>query len=322
MRRAVLHHDGQTIHLPVGDLVIGRGLECRIRFNDPAVSRQHVRLVVREDSVVAENVSRTNGTTINGVAVTEPVVLVDGDVIRIGYRRLRLELTAELRARKPSAPPIAPGREVEPGSGILADDEEAASEATRPGNPNDPEPGATVAQSLADGMGIHTCPGCRARISYFDDVCSRCGYAWPPGRPTSRTQEIEVDAVAVRAHPRYAVEVPVVYASATLGIDALVRDLSRGGMFIASDLLDPAGTPCEITALPDGQAAVRFTGVIVHVVQEANQHGRPPGLGVRFTGASAEAARWLDDVLGGLEQATGALVVRGDPTIDVNKPEE
>jgi hypothetical protein len=321
MRRVLLHHDGKAIPLPTGDTVVGRALECRVRFNDPAVSRMHLRLVVRGGGVIAQNLSTSNGTQLNGTPLEDPIALEDGDVLKIGYLRLRVELVDDPREPRPSAPPtVTLGREAEPGSGILVDEEEIAGEATRPGTGSPAEglipiSSASVLQALTDGKD-HTCPKCRGRCSYFDDTCPRCGYAWPPGRPTSATQEIEVDQVTTRAHPRYPIEVPVVYASETLGIDALVRDLSRGGMFIASDLLDPVGTACELTALPDGHPAVVFQGVVAHVVQAANDHGRPPGLGIQFTGASPDASAWMDRVLGAFERADDDARHLGDPTID------
>jgi hypothetical protein len=313
MARVVIHHEGQSIALPPGDTIIGRALECRIRFNDPAVSRRHLRLVVRGAGVVAQNLSSSNGTLVNGVEITEPVPLVDGDVLRIGHRRLRIELGEDPRDRKKSLPPVMTlGREMAPGSGIFVDDEEEAAEQTRPGEIL--EGGlANLTQSLADASREHTCPSCRARVAYNDNVCQRCGYTWPSGRPTSNTQEIKVDVVAVRAHQRFAVEVPVVYSSESLGIDAIVRDISRGGMFLASDLLDPLGTECEITALPDGHPAVRFTGVVAHVVQQSNDQGRPPGLGIKFTGASDEASAWLERLVTSFEQAQPSY--DGDATV-------
>jgi predicted component of type VI protein secretion system len=211
MARVVIHHEGQSIALPPGDTVIGRALECRIRFNDPAVSRHHLRLVVRGAGVVAQNLSSSNGTLVNGVAITEPVPLVDGDVLRIGHRRLRIEMSEEPRDRKKSMPPVMTlGREAAAAEGIFLDDEDEAREQTRPGEALGPSGLVSLTQSLADASKEHTCPQCRARCDYRDDLCPRCGYAWPAGRPSSSTQEIKVDVVAVRAPQRVAVEVPVV----------------------------------------------------------------------------------------------------------------
>jgi hypothetical protein len=100
-----------------------------------------------------------------------------------------------------------------------------------------------------------------------------------------------------RIAPRFAVELPLVYSSESLTFEAIVRDISRGGMFIASELLDPVGTPCDLTALPDGHPAMTFSGVVVHVAARAADGGRPAGLGVRFTFVSLEARRWLEILL-------------------------
>jgi ribosomal protein L40E len=310
MRRHVLHHEGHEIPLADGETLVGRALDCRVRFNDPAVSRHHLRLIQRGDSLVVENLSNTNGTLVNGSPLTSPRELREGDVLRVGYRRVVVAVSDSARPRAPTGPIVAePAREAAPGSGLLVDDEQVADERTRPGDqvwqpaPTDvtrpmQKTGATITQALADRLTEHTCPRCRARVPYYEDTCRACGYAWPPGRPASQTQEIVLEQVALRAYPRYAIRLPVVYSSETLTIDAIVRDVSRGGVFIATELLDPLGTTCELTALPDGHPAVTFEGVVAHVVQDSNHQGRPAGIGVRFTGASDEASAWLDSVLG------------------------
>src|SRR4029453_15136241 len=100
-----------------------------------------------------------------------------------------------------------------------------------------------------------------------------------------------------RAAPRFVVDLPVIYSSDSLTFDAVVRDVSRGGMFIATELLDPVGTECNITALPDGHPAAPFSAVVVHVASTRSKTGRPAGLGVKFTGSTPEARRWLEQVL-------------------------
>lgn len=280
MTRVALHHEGQVIALPAGDSLIGRALECRIRFNDPAVSRHHVRIVVRDDGAVVQNLSRTNATLLNGAPIAAPTPLKDGDVLRVGHMRLRAEIHAEPRGARADGD--------EPGDdGDLGRADEITQPGAQPG-------GGTVSlvAALADRLP-------------------------PSSRTTSRTQEIKVEQVATRAHPRFAYEVAVVYSSEALVIDALVRDLSRGGVFVATDLLDPVGTPCEVTALPDGHAAVRLTGKVVHVVHEANDRARPPGLGIQFTELDATAAAWLDQVVRRLEDAAAAAADGGE-TVDVD----
>ena len=92
----------------------------------------------------------------------------------------------------------------------------------------------------------------------------------------------------------------MVYSSEYLVVDATARDVSRGGMFIASEILDPIGTACEITALPDGSAALGFEAEVCHVSTE-RLNGRPPGFGVAFTNKSSAAEAWLSRVTGGAD---------------------
>ena len=90
----------------------------------------------------------------------------------------------------------------------------------------------------------------------------------------------------------------VLPGSDTLTFESQARDLSRGGMFIRTELLDPVGTPCMLTVLPDGGAAVVMQGVVAHVVESrVDRQGRSPGLGVKFASLSPDAERWLGHTL-------------------------
>lgn len=62
---------------------IGRTPGCEIVIDDPAASRQHVRISRRDDGYVVSDLGSTNGTLVNGDPVTERL-LVDGDRITIG----------------------------------------------------------------------------------------------------------------------------------------------------------------------------------------------------------------------------------------------
>jgi hypothetical protein len=94
--------------------------------------------------------------------------------------------------------------------------------------------------------------------------------------------------------------VPVLYMSDTLTFESNASDLSRGGMFIRTELLDPVGTQCMLTILPDGGTAVVLQAMVAHVVESRQDaHGRPrnPGLGIKFSSLSPEAERWLSGAL-------------------------
>ncbi|HEU5059019.1 MAG TPA: FHA domain-containing protein, partial [Kofleriaceae bacterium] len=298
-----------------------RGLSCDIRFNDPAVSRQHLRVVVMDGRAAVANLS-SSGATINGEKIDQPRRLVDGDLIRFGYQRIRLEVAEDATgAAAQPGPARAPTAEEERRAGdkLAIDDQEIAEEWTRPGEdgwrrrrtaaafagdrpvdpeedtppPRQPEPKPTeITASRLDELRIDICARCHARMAPGDDDCPACGYSWPAGHPSARTQEVLLE-VAARKEPRYAVSVPVIYSSATLTIHAIVRDLSRGGMFIETQVLDPVGTPCEVTALPNGHAAMRLNGVVAHVAGDATI-AHLSGLGIEIVGGAPEALRWLE----------------------------
>jgi predicted component of type VI protein secretion system len=320
MPRFLLVHEGQRILLQEGETLVGRALSCDVRFNDPAVSRQHLRIVVMDGRAAAVNLS-SGGTTVNGERLEQPRRLFDGDLIRIGYQRMLLEVSDD--ATGASAPNRSRAMDAGPGDEPRSTDSEIADEWTRPGEdgwrrrrreaaftgdeepvdpeestpppvpPGPPTPAETVTPTRLAEIKINICPRCHARLAPSDDDCHACGYSWPPGHPSARTQEVALEGVMARKEPRYAVSVPVIYSSATLTVHAIVRDLSRGGMFIETDVLDPVGTPCEVTALPNGHAALRLSGVVAHVSGDPTL-AHLSGLGIQIVGGSPEALRWLE----------------------------
>lgn len=86
--RVYIEYQGDSIELPVGETLIGRDIGCALRFNDPAVSRRHLRLVRRHDDVFVEDLGSTNGTLVNGSVVTESMRIADADTIAVGTREL------------------------------------------------------------------------------------------------------------------------------------------------------------------------------------------------------------------------------------------
>src|SRR5262245_4042672 len=90
--RFVLVYQDRRIPLPDGELVIGRGLGCHIRLNAEQVSRQHVKLVVRGPRLLAENLSNTTGTLLNGARLVGGRSLGHGDSLQLGPRTLKIEV--------------------------------------------------------------------------------------------------------------------------------------------------------------------------------------------------------------------------------------
>src|SRR5512147_3193676 len=96
----------QRFELPAGrTLLVGRAVECDVPVFDPTVSRHHAELTAEDDGdgVRVKDLGSSNGTSINGVRVTEGF-LAANDAIAFGkmaYYLRALEVTAEHRVAAP-----------------------------------------------------------------------------------------------------------------------------------------------------------------------------------------------------------------------------
>jgi hypothetical protein len=89
-----LEPPGRPLLLRVDHLRLGRPAECDLAVPEPAVSRRHASVHRRADGWYLLDHGSTNGTFLNGSRVAEPVMLADGDEIRLGRQvRLRFELS-------------------------------------------------------------------------------------------------------------------------------------------------------------------------------------------------------------------------------------
>jgi DNA-binding winged helix-turn-helix (wHTH) protein len=89
-----LAYMGRHVLLAPGDHVIGRDPAAEILVDDVAVSRRHARIRVGSTSLVVEDLGSRNGTFVNGVQITGPTQLHDGDVVSLGTVALVLERLA------------------------------------------------------------------------------------------------------------------------------------------------------------------------------------------------------------------------------------
>lgn len=81
---------GQTLEVEA-DVVIGRqGADLTIP--DEEISRRHAVVRPVERGVVVEDLGSTNGTFVNGEAVTEPVTITLGSTLRVGNSEIAIEL--------------------------------------------------------------------------------------------------------------------------------------------------------------------------------------------------------------------------------------
>jgi len=79
--------------------VIGRDPRSDVSLDDGSVSSQHAKLVRTEQGFTIEDVSSRNGTFVNSMRVTQPRLLADADVIRIGKVKLTYNVAIPISAR-------------------------------------------------------------------------------------------------------------------------------------------------------------------------------------------------------------------------------
>ena len=137
-----------------------------------------------------------------------------------------------------------------------------------------------------------TCPGCRSLIAADDVKCPKCGLSRPP---SAMGESASTDR---RTAERQEVDVRALYVSSSLTIEEEVINVSTGGVFVTSELLDPVGTEADLVLFKRGRGSAKFTGEVVHVESNPDlKRGVRPGMGIRFTTILPPARRWLDEYL-------------------------
>ncbi len=88
--------DGKSIkQYAQAEIMIGRGEENDIRFQDETISLQHARIFYFNNNWMVEDSHSTNGTFLNGETIHSPVVMIDGDRIEIGGKTLNVSFHTE-----------------------------------------------------------------------------------------------------------------------------------------------------------------------------------------------------------------------------------
>ncbi len=73
------------------ELTVGRGAGCAVVLpDDTFVSQVHARVFTRGSDPYVEDLGSTNGTTLNGEAITEPTRLRRGDRVQFGETVMEL----------------------------------------------------------------------------------------------------------------------------------------------------------------------------------------------------------------------------------------
>src|SRR5262249_55558486 len=66
------------------EALIGRAPDCQVVLDHPTVSARHARLFLRDGQYFVEDTQSTNGTAVNGLAISGPVGLKSGDLVQVG----------------------------------------------------------------------------------------------------------------------------------------------------------------------------------------------------------------------------------------------
>ncbi|MEO6351125.1 MAG: DUF3662 and FHA domain-containing protein [Candidatus Limnocylindrales bacterium] len=78
------------LEVSAGTLRMGRSSDNEVVIDDDRVSRRHGRLAVRQGMLVYTDLGSTNGSYLNGTAVTE-IALGPGDVLQVGSSTITIE---------------------------------------------------------------------------------------------------------------------------------------------------------------------------------------------------------------------------------------
>lgn len=285
----MIEYLGDSIELPVGETVVGRDLACALRFNDPALSRRHLKFVLRHDELFVEDLGSRNGTRLNSQAVIAPIRLVDGDVVTVGTRELKVRIGDSMEDQ-PETLVLGPQDidELDAFDTVIEPNAHQIVTAQLPATV--PPPFESI--PIRGGSGHQRCPRCGAGVSSTDTVCTTCRYRWGSFRPGTVTDS--VPALNRRRHDRHPVELHLVYSSSELEIEATTRDLSVSGVFVCSQVLDPIGTQCQLTLLIDGGPPLHVRGVVRRVVERGDDDDESVGIGVEFLGIGDSERAWLE----------------------------
>lgn len=82
----------QTYRFTHPEVIIGRDPAADCHLMDRTISAQHTRLHYHHNQWWVEDLHSTNGTFLNQVPVTEPLVITSGDELRCGQVLFRLRL--------------------------------------------------------------------------------------------------------------------------------------------------------------------------------------------------------------------------------------
>ena len=101
-----LYWSKREVTLQKGENILGRTREAAVWIDSSSVSRRHSCITLADDRALLEDLDSKNGTFWRDQRISEPVTLVDGDVIKVGSVRLTYRIYFGGDATETSPPPL------------------------------------------------------------------------------------------------------------------------------------------------------------------------------------------------------------------------
>lgn len=84
--QSIRSHRSYVLDQP--EFTLGRIVDCDIYIDSHLLSRQHAKIWVEDTVIKLQDLGSTNGTFVNSMRISSPVVLQHGDVITLGDEKL------------------------------------------------------------------------------------------------------------------------------------------------------------------------------------------------------------------------------------------
>ena len=96
MLKLVMHGDREAaveISVSTKPIILGRGEGSTVLLNDPSVSQNHAKIMMRQEKVYIRDMESTNGVVVNGeqISTEKSQVIIPGDRIEIGIYTFTLQ---------------------------------------------------------------------------------------------------------------------------------------------------------------------------------------------------------------------------------------
>jgi pSer/pThr/pTyr-binding forkhead associated (FHA) protein len=165
--------------------LLGRGTDCDYMLDDTQASRRHALIEKGEEGYTLTDQDSSNGTFVDEERIFGPVLLAEGDTIRIGQTSFTFEQLADTEAEvepEGAEPPAAQQAEPAPPAAPVVETPPAAEPEveTPPPLAAAPEPAPRVESPAAPGQvqapAGSFCPACGAALEPGIAFCGECGH--------------------------------------------------------------------------------------------------------------------------------------------------